>query len=150
MGKEQQSSGKAMASRDVRPMDIIEPNLIEFIGEKVEGPPELRLKQMLVPILEEVPEIKSAYLAVADYRDGSPPSVVLCLRSEKGADAPLVLRIGKVFSELFNTEEHLDVLFMDSRKESRVRSLCAPFYVRGLLHRLRLGLNSSLRQWGRW
>jgi hypothetical protein len=139
-----------MASREIRPMDIIEPKLIEFVGEKVDGPPELRLKQMLVPILEEAPEIKSAYLAVADYRDGSSPSVMLCLRSDKGKDPTLALRIGTVFSELFNTNEHLDVLFMDSRRESTVRAVCSPFYVRGLLHRLRLGLYSISREWGRW
>jgi len=127
-----------------RPMDIIEPNLIEFLEEKIEGPPELTLKQMLVPILEEVPEIKSAYLAVADYHDGSPPSVVLCLRSDKEADAAFVLRIGKIFSELFNDKEHLDVLFMDSRKESAVRAVCSPFYVSGLLDRLSHRLNQFI------
>jgi hypothetical protein len=109
-------------------MDIIEPKLIEFLGEQ-DGEPERNLKQNLVPILEEALEIKSAYLAIADYRDGSSPSVVLCLRSEKGEDPPFVLRIGRIFSEVF-ANEHLDVLFMDSQKESAVRAVCSPFYVR--------------------
>jgi SseB protein C-terminal domain len=113
-----------------RPPDIIEPKLIEFIAEKTEGPPERELKQKLVPILEEAGDISAAYLAIADYRDGSPPSVVLCLRSEKGDDPVIVSRIGKIFAQVFNAKEHLDVLFMDAQKESAVRTVCSPFYVR--------------------
>ena len=55
-----------------RPMDIIEPRFLEFLGEQ-DGEPERELKQKLVPILEESLEIKSAYLAIVDYRDESPP-----------------------------------------------------------------------------
>jgi hypothetical protein len=113
----------------MRPSDIIEPRYLEFIAEKIEGPPERELKQMLVPILKEA-GVKSAYLAIADYHDGTPPSVVLCLRSEKVDDAVLAYRIGQVFAGLFNSEEHLDVLFMDSPKESAVRAICTAFYVR--------------------
>ena len=111
-----------------RPPDIIEPSCLEFLGEQ-DGEPERELKQKLTPILEEA-RVKAAYLAIADYRDGSPPSVVLCLRSDKGADAVIVAQIGKVFAEVFNAKEHLDVLFMDSRKESAVRAVCSAFYVR--------------------
>jgi len=124
-------------------MDLIEPRLMEFVGEQ-DGEPERELKQKLVPILEEALEIKSAYLAIVDYRDGSSPSVVLCMRSDKEADAAFVLRIGKVFSEAFNAKEHLDVLFMDSRKESAVRAVCSPFYVSGLLGRLCHRLNQFI------
>jgi SseB protein C-terminal domain len=130
-------------------MDIIEPRFLDFLGEQ-DGELERELKQKIVLILEESREIKSAYLAIADYRDGSSPSVVLCLRSEKGDDPTLGLRIGKVFAELFNAKEHLDVLFMNSRKESAVRAVCSPFYVRGILHRLFWGLYSISREWGRW
>jgi hypothetical protein len=72
-----------MAPSDIRPMDIIEPQLIEFLGEQ-DSEPERNLKWKIVPILKETLEIKSAYLAIADYHDGTSPSVVLCLRSEKG------------------------------------------------------------------
>jgi hypothetical protein len=118
-----------MASRAIRPTDIIEPNLIEFLREQ-DGEPERELKQRLIPILEEAMEIKSAYLVVADYHDGSPPSVVLGLRSEKGDDPVMVERIGKFFREVFDAKEHLDVLFMNSEKERAVRAVCSPFYVR--------------------
>ena len=116
---------------------------MEFVGEQ-DGEPERELKQRLVPILEEALEIKSAYLAIVDYRDGSSQSVVLCLRSDKEADAAFVLRIGKIFAEVFNAKDHLDVLFMDSRKESAVRAVCSPFYAPGPLDRLSHRLNQFI------
>ena len=128
-----------------RPPDIIEPSCLEFLGEQ-DGEPERELKQKLIPILEEALEIKSAYLAIVDYRDGSSPSVVLCLRSDKEADAAFALRIGKIFAEVFNAKEHLDVLFMDSLKESAVRAVCSPFYVSGRLDRLSHRLNRFIRR----
>lgn len=122
-------------------MDIIEPQLIEILGEQ-DGEIERKLKQKLVPILEEAGDVRSAYLAIADYRDGSPPSVVLCLRSDNDDNAVLAVRIGKVFAELFNAKEHLDVLFMDSQRERVVRAVCSAFYSRRRLRHIRLGLHS--------
>jgi|SRR5277367_778728 len=112
-----------------RPTDIIEPRHLKFLGEQ-DGEPERELKRKLIPILEGAGDIRAAYLVIADYRDGSSPSVVLCLHSEKGDDPVIVSRIGKIFSEVFNAKEHLDLLFMDSVKESAVRAVCSPFYVR--------------------
>lgn len=112
-----------------RPPDIIEPQQIEILGEQ-DGEIERELKRRLIPILKEVAEIKAAYLAIADYRDGSPASVVLCLRSDKGDDVVLVSRMARVFAELFNTKEHLDVLFMDAGRERFVKAVCSSFYVR--------------------
>src|ERR1700689_501759 len=96
-----------------RPPDIIEPSFLAFVGEPG-GEPERELKRKLVPILEELGDVSSAYLAIADYRDRSSRSVVLCLRSEKGDDPVIVSRIAKIFAEVFNAKEHWDLLFMDS------------------------------------
>jgi hypothetical protein len=100
---------------------------IHFLGEQ-DGASEQELKQKLVELLSGVKIIKAAYLAIADYQDGSAPSIVLCLRSERGADTELVGSIGEIFSSMFNAEEHLDVLFANENEENELREVCRPFY----------------------
>ena len=62
------------------------------------------------------------------YQDGSAPSVVLCLHSDRGADAELVGTIGKVFTPMFSVDNHLDVLFVNESQETELKKVCVPFY----------------------
>ncbi len=123
----------------------VDPRHIEFLYEQ-DGEIERELKRRLVPLLEAAEGVRAGYLAVADYHDGSRPSVVLCVRrsrrggyasavlralrvrADNGVDHALIREVGKVFAEIFNSTEHLDVFFVDARQESEVRAVCAPFF----------------------
>jgi len=39
----------------------------------------------------------------------------------------IAVQIGKIFAKVFSAKEHLDVLFMDSQKESAVRAVFPHF-----------------------
>jgi hypothetical protein len=125
----------------------VDPRHVEFLYEQ-DGEIERELKRRLVPLLEAAGGVRAAYLAVADYHDGSRPSVVLCVRADRGrrggyvsavlralrvradngVDHAFIRKVGKVFAEIFNSTEHLDVFFVDARQESEVRAVCAPFF----------------------
>lgn len=100
---------------------------IRFVGEQ-DGPSERELKHQFVQLFSTIEYIRVAYLAIADYQSGSPPSVVLCLHLDRGEDAGLVETLGKIFNAMFNVDEHLDVLFIDDEDEARLKTVCLPFY----------------------
>ena len=43
-------------------------------------------------------------------------------------DQLLLERVRAIFAEMFNSQEHLDVLFMRDDQEQQLRSVCGPFY----------------------
>jgi hypothetical protein len=103
---------------------------IRFFGEK-DGSSERELKQKLAHLFERTSDIQNAYLAIVDYQDGQPPSVVLHLEWTVGEDHELVGQISKIFSVMFSIDEHLDMLFLNESQKAELDNVCLPFYIFG-------------------
>jgi len=70
----------------------------------------------------------SAYLARVDYGDPSECNVALCIMSKIPEDIDLAEKAGRIFSEQFGTQEHLDIIFLRKEQETDLRQVCRPFY----------------------
>lgn len=113
-----------------RPPEVIRPERINFVGEQA-GPVEDDLKSKFREVFIATPTVQSAYLARLSYGDTSDYSVGLCIRSVAGDDQRLQKRLGQIFADVFRSEEHLDILFMQEGQETAIKQVCSPFYERG-------------------
>jgi SseB protein C-terminal domain len=98
-----------------------------FIGEQ-DGRSERDLKARFVEIFREQPVVEHAYLALGDHGDGTGVHVTLAIKSSGGEDLSLVRKLQGVFSAMFNSHEHLDVMFIREDQQRQLREVCAPFY----------------------
>lgn len=98
-----------------------------FLSEQ-DGPSERVLKEQLSLYFDTDKRISAAYLARADLGNIKGETVVLCLRVHTDQQDDVVNNIGVIFSNLFNADEKLDVLFLTSEDEMRLREVCSPFY----------------------
>lgn len=115
--------------KNSRPAEQLRAPVIKFIGEQ-DGLPERDLKALFVELFREKPTVQGAYLARADYGDATGANVALCVKSSIGEDTALVSAVSAVFGEMFNTHEHLDILFIRDDQEQQLRAVCRPFYER--------------------
>lgn len=99
---------------------------IEFLGEQ-DGPSEQELKALLRAKLREFKSIQQAYLARIGFAPDALPSVALCITPSTKADQRIVELVSRTFSSLFNSETHLDVVFIDAEQEADLRRVCRPF-----------------------
>jgi hypothetical protein len=98
-----------------------------FIGEQ-DGASELRLKEAISVLLDLNAGVARAYLVRASY-DGIPGGVMLGLVThDKKASGKLASQMDRAFGALFNTEAHLDVVFLDDEGDAKIRKTCRPFY----------------------
>jgi hypothetical protein len=104
---------------------------LRFLGEQ-EGRPERMLKEKLAASSDFGREIDRAYLARVYFENRSEASVTLCLRAYSGDQEKLVNYVGAAFSNLFNSKEHLDVIFISDEQETQLREVCRPFFVKEL------------------
>lgn len=101
---------------------------ITFIGEQ-DGAYERRLKEAISVLLDLNATVTRAYLVRVSYDDGSTPSVLLgLLTHDRKASGELALQMDRAFGALFNTEAHLDVVFLDDERDCQIRKICRPFY----------------------
>ena len=110
---------------------MIAPSILRFpltsIGEQ-DGARELRLKEAISVLLDLSATVARAYLVRAGT-DGSTSRVMLGLVThDKKASGKLALQMDRAFGALFNTEAHLDVVFLDDEGDARIRENCLPFY----------------------
>jgi hypothetical protein len=110
-----------------RPAETLTPPRIEFVGEQA-GQTEDELKTRLVPTLQQSASVRSAYLARVSYGEPSAYSVALCIRSASGLDDTLQRRLGSIFTEMFRTDAHLDILFIRDDQEQQLKRVCNAFY----------------------
>lgn len=103
---------------------FVEPQ-VQFQCEQ-DGPPERELKLALFPELARSGGVRSAYLVRVSYGHSGPDSVALVLVAPE--DPNLVERLGEVFSREFRSGEHLDMLFLESERESEVEAVATAFY----------------------
>jgi hypothetical protein len=98
---------------------------IRFLGEQ-DGEAERALKSELVKYFKSTGDVESAYLAVIE--SGRGPSVTLCLRHTGGRESVLASGVGEVFSRLFRTSEHLDIIFLNEGQRAEISKVCPPFF----------------------
>jgi SseB protein C-terminal domain len=101
---------------------------ITFIGEQ-DGAHDRRLKEAISVLLDLNASVTRAYLARVSYDDGTTASMLLGLVThDKQQSSKLALQMDRAFGALFNTESHLDVVFLDEEADAQIRKACRPFY----------------------
>jgi hypothetical protein len=96
---------------------------ITFIGEQ-DSAHERRLKEAISVLLDLSATVARAYL-VGTSRGGILLGLVTHDKKECGK---LALQMDRAFGALFNTEAHLDVVFLDDESDALIRKTCRPFY----------------------
>jgi hypothetical protein len=102
---------------------------IRFLREQ-DGPPERKLKQLVLPVLREDRQVQRVYLASVQLAEADSPSVMMAVVREQGGARDLNDRIAAVFHELFSTKNSLDVAFITASQEADLARVCDPFYRR--------------------
>lgn len=101
---------------------------IIFLSERNDAC-ERRLKEAITVLLDLNAGVARAYLARVRYDDGTPGGVLLgLLTRDRQENGRLALQMDRAFGALFNTEAHLDVVFLDDAGDARIRRSCRPFY----------------------
>ena len=98
---------------------------IHFMWEQ-DGPGERALKADLCPLFARSPRIERAYLVRANYGNPDLHEVVLCIQGAE--DRRIVDAVGLEFRKRFNSEAHLDILFLEDSQEEELRRVAIPFY----------------------
>ena len=112
----------------VRLLQQLSTSRITFIGEQ-DGAHERRLKEAISVLLDLNTTVTRAYLARVSYDDGTTASILLgLLTHDQKESGKLALQMDRAFGALFNTEVHLDVVFLDDEGEAMIRKNCRPFY----------------------
>jgi hypothetical protein len=89
---------------------------------------EQRLKEAISVLLDLNATVARAYLVRASY-DGTTGGVMLGLVThDKKESGKLALQMDRAFGALFNTDAHLDVVFLDDEGDAKIRKACQPFY----------------------
>jgi hypothetical protein len=104
-------------------------DFITFLGEQ-DGPIERLLKQDLIILFHDDPDVVGAYLARVQTPGTPSYGVALCIRSGASPRRSLVERVRNIFARLFSTPAHLDILFLSSEQCDEVARVCLPFYGR--------------------
>jgi hypothetical protein len=105
----------------------VRPRKCAFVGEQ-DGPPEEELKNKLVILFGQLRLVNIAYLAVVRYGDAVSPNVALCVRGQPGQNRMFAERVGRVFAAIFDSHEHLDVIWLTPEQEIILAKVCHPFY----------------------
>ena len=100
---------------------------IQFVGEQ-DGSVERDLKSHFVELFRHESMVKSAYLARAQHSDRTGVHVTLAIRHSGGEDPNLIPKLATIFSSMFSSHEHLDMMFLREDQEQQLRAVCAPFY----------------------
>lgn len=101
---------------------------IIFLDEQ-DGAHEQRLKEAITVLLDLNASVTRAYLARVRYDDGTTGGILLgLLRHDKKENGKLALQMDRAFGALFDTEAHLDVVFLDDEGDAQIRKACRPFY----------------------
>ena len=67
-------------------------------------------------------------MARVSFAEVPMPQVALCVRGGEHQKAVLVECVGSIFSKLFKTSLHLDILFLSEDQVSEITRVAKPFY----------------------
>lgn len=115
------------ASSNQKPIETLNIPSIEFIAEQ-DGDFERKVKEALAPTLKEHKEIKTAYLVAVLYSQRE-QGVALCLEALPGSEKEIAKNISIVFSRVAGTNLHLDIVFLTTEQQQKVREVAEAFYV---------------------
>ncbi len=115
---------------------------IDFIGEQ-DGDPEREFKEAVRQILKKREKVNSAYLAQATYNGDSEIHVGLFISADESEAIVLNKKIVGVFSSMFSSHEHLDIILINQEKETALQQICAPFYERSQANKASDQITSS-------
>jgi hypothetical protein len=97
---------------------------IRFLHQQ-DGVPEREFIQAVAAVLQGAAQ--RAYLARVEYSDTGTGAVALCLRAT-GSEESLAKAIGTVFSRMFGSSQHLDIVFLNNVQERQLERVCRPFF----------------------
>lgn len=100
---------------------------IRFLAEQ-DGPSERILKSNLVSFLTSQCWVQAAYLVRADFGEETAQTVALCVKGEPPDRSATVSQIQSIFSAIFNTSQHMDILFLTQPSEKELSLICRPFF----------------------
>jgi hypothetical protein len=103
------------------------PPTTRFVAEQ-DGVPERDLKACFVELFRKQPTVERAYLALTEHGDGRGVHVTLAIRCSSGEDPSLISRLANIFSSMFGSHEHLDMMFIREDQERELQAVCKPFY----------------------
>jgi hypothetical protein len=83
---------------------------VSFVCEQ-DGPVERELKAKLISLFEHSPAVEIGYLVRVQYEKGL-QHVALCLKQSGGSKEKISRDVGQEFAAMFNSKEHLDILFL--------------------------------------
>jgi hypothetical protein len=105
----------------------LSPPTVKFLGEQ-DGVPERELKVCFVELFRKQPTVERAYLVLAEHGDRKGVNVTLAMRCSSGDDHALIRKLANIFSSMFGSHEHLDVMFVKEDEERQLQGVCKPFY----------------------
>ncbi len=100
---------------------------IQFLGEQ-DGEPERGMKTRWTPILARRASVQRAYLAIVSFDRAVTYNPALCIRSSGGEDPILIDKLAAAFKQVFAGGQMLDIMFVSTEQEDRLRRVCRPFY----------------------
>ncbi len=104
---------------------------ISFLGDQ-DGPSERELKSALSDLFKSTDDgVQIAYLARVVY-EKQKGSIALCLKADPDIQDQLVNHVAKIFAVMFNTNEHLDIVFLTEQMQLQIAAACRPFFVLNL------------------
>ena len=100
---------------------------VRFMGEQ-DGANEKNFKVSLIELFQNYSALERAYLARVLYEDADTIHVALCLAGQK--DHNVERAAGQVFTQIFRSDCHLDIFFLQSSsQEQELAEVCRPFVV---------------------
>ena len=102
---------------------------IQFHGEQ-SGEVETKIKELWRNSLLEFNEVEEAYLALAQFHSKKVPHPTLCIYPKCSNPEKIVEKLSKDFKNLFNSQEFLDIIFLNEKMRTDCHSKCNYFYKR--------------------
>jgi hypothetical protein len=103
------------------------PSSSASIFGRARRPTRAWIKERLAELFQRDRSVNAAYLTRVAYADKS-FAVVLCLRSQFGADRGLAEKVGNIFASMFGGHEHLDIVFLSEAQEIELVKVSKPFF----------------------
>jgi hypothetical protein len=100
---------------------------VRFVVEQ-DGPPERVLKGKLADFFRDEKCVARAYLVRADLGGRQGITVVLALLAKSGAEKQIVKQVGTIFASVFNSTQHLDIIFLTEDQELDLKESCPAFF----------------------
>jgi hypothetical protein len=101
---------------------------IIFLCEQ-QGRPEDELKQLFSGYFKSELAVSSAFLLRVKYGSSAEQQVALCIRGDGLDRHALLEHTSRIFRAMFNTEQTLDIIFLNSEQEQQALSIGKPFYI---------------------